>query len=140
MQSELVSLNTIVDDVISSEVSLDVGIDTISSILYDKAFALFGKTKRICKGQRVKSKHQNSKSDWFNDECKVTRREFRHACKLYRRNRSVYNCEYHKAKRRKYNQAKRSAKCKYNMKQRANFEYIAKHQPQKFWKEIKKDE
>lgn len=61
------NLNDIVSNIISSNVTVDDGIDTFGNILYDNAFKVFGVNKRA----NIHNKRQTN--PWFTADCRTAR-------------------------------------------------------------------
>lgn len=134
INSEIFIIDEIVNNIVTSSVDLNTGVDNIASRLYEKTFGIFGRSKSMT-GSKSNRKY---KSPWYTSECENARREFRAANRVFRKNRSYENSDILLAKRRRYNLAKRRARAQHSIKQRNNLHNLAKSQPQKFWNEIRK--
>ena len=137
MSREMPVIGNIVDSIISSDIDLDSGISDLSSILYDKAFSIFGSNKHIYKDADRKSERK-FQSPWFNEDCENARRELRLVNKKYRYEKSPDNVNLLIINRRCYKQTKRKAISHHKQNQKHKLHELSKKQPQKFWSEIKK--
>lgn len=129
IQSELENFDKLIDEIVSNVVNVDEGVDLLSTLLYERAFEIFGKTTTYNK----KIPNRKFTSLWYNHECEKARREFSSATRTYKNN----NRTILLASRKKYRAVKRKSEA--NFKQEKNkLHNFAKTQPQKFWKKIKK--
>jgi hypothetical protein len=87
ISSDLSSIETIVNDVIDNNLSLDSGNDSISAILYKNTYDIFGVTK-VVKTFKYRRKF---KSQWLDQNCERERKNFVHANRLYLNCRSALN-------------------------------------------------
>lgn len=106
-------------------------LDELSTKIYDVSFKLFGKT--------IHTRQQSTLSnDWFNDECRLRKREFNDARNKFSHNKT--NNDFRKQflqARTAYNKAKRKARSANNRKQARELCNLAKSDPREFWKRVK---
>jgi len=135
--SQITNFDKIVNNILSSDVDINEGIEQFSNLMYENAFSVFGQTKTIYKHNTSKNRRKH-KSPWFTNECETARHDLRSAAKQYTRQNTRVNCAEIIGKRRVYRRAKRKAQAIYKSNQSKNLNLLAKTQPQKFWSEIRK--
>ena len=119
MHNNLHEYDRIVDNIISSNLNIDIGIENFTTLLYDCAFNAYGQTRTYFNSKKTPGRKYNS--PWFNNECKVARRSYMRAKRLFYDDRSTDNRAVFLTSKTQYNKTKRTAKHSFNMRQRENF-------------------
>jgi exonuclease III len=135
--SKLPDLQTIVSSLNQSVISVDSAVASVTDILYDSAFSVCGKT--LIKGGVSTNREKYAHSQWFDESCKLEKHSFRKAVSDYNVDRSEVTRQQLVIGRRRYNRAKRLAKEKFNVRERAELSNLAKNSPKSFWKHFKKN-
>jgi hypothetical protein len=133
LTSNIDNLVEYVNNITTNTVDVNVGIDILSKSLYDIAFKVFGKNKSY-----RKSYNRKYKSPWYNNSCERARREFCSANRLYYKNKTLTNRHIMINCKKRYKQEKKKAFNIYNNNEKIKFHDLARNDPQRFWKEIKK--
>lgn len=113
---------------------VDDTVKHLSQFLHDKAFEVFGKTFN----NSNTSKKHNVNKEWFDENCKNAKRDFTHARNVFNRARNDQSRINFTQARTKYNRVKRKAQYNYKIKEGQRLNDLAKKDPRKFWKTIKK--
>ena len=115
--------------------SVDQAVDKFSTLLFNDAFQHFGVTEsNINRNNRICYKQ----NEWYNDNCKTAKRNFMHANKLYKQNKTVKNKQELTHSRSKLNKEKRRAQAIHKFEQGQHISRLAKTNARSFWKSIKK--
>ena len=128
-------LETCINDIVSQNSNIDDGVNNFAQTLYNSAFDVFGKVKRL--GINGNTQRLYS-SPWFNQECETARAELKRANKQFRKYRTH---ELHSVvinKRKYYSKVKRHARFKYNQAKKKRLHNLASSNPKAFWQEIRK--
>ena len=135
-----VYLNSIVSDVLTLKTDVSNGIESFAKELYKNAFKIFGVRKRVIlsSNQHNNTFKRQHKNPWFTNECENARREFKHANKQYRRQRTPESSNLVVIKRRFFRKVNKRAKAQYNNKKKSELNNAAKHNPKKFWDLVRK--
>ena len=103
-------------------------------MVYGCAYDVFGKTF-------VKQSHSISdirkKNEWFDDNCKNTRKDFHVDRNRFQRYPSDPNRQLYVNSRNKYNATKRKAKMRYKRLRGQELRKMAKTNPREFWSKVK---
>ena len=115
--------------------SVDQAVDKFSTLLFNDAFQHFGVTESNINRNNRTCYKQN---EWYNDKCKTAKRNFMHANKLYKQNKTVENKQELTRCRSKLNKEKRRAQAIHKFEQGQHISRLAKTNAMSFWKSIKK--
>ena len=137
VNNQMHSLSTTINQICNNSLPVDAGVDVFSNTLYNIACSVFGTSTKSSRTSNSKTKRK-FRNKWFNNECEVARKEFRVSCRKYKASRAEIDLSIMKIKRKEYQQIIRKAKACFNIKQKRDLNDVAKHNPQLFWKEIKK--
>ena len=112
-------------------------VDLLTNFLHENAMVAFGKT--IPKHHKSKNCKNNTKTPkWFTDNCYNAKRDFNDARNIFNKNKSTENRSNFVKMRTTYNRIRQKAKYNHNKNEGQRLENIAKTQPKKFWKSVKK--
>ena len=112
-------------------------VDLLTNFLHENAMVAFGKT--IPKHYKSKNCKNNTKTPkWFTDNCYNAKRDFINARNIFNKNKSTENRSNVVKMRTKYNRIRQKAKYNHKKNEGQRLENIAKTQPKKFWKSVKK--
>ena len=136
-QSLLVNNNAHIQQ-FTSDVStepIDDVVKTFSQFLHDQAFDVFGKTYSHTKSTR----HKRTDKKWFDAACRDAQCEFKAA-------RNTFNCNKNDDTRIQFTRActnynrikKKKTRQSFRMREGRRLNDLAKTEPRKFWKNIKK--
>ena len=109
-------------------------VDSFTDYMYTKTALVYGKEIFTKNNPNI----QFCSNNWFNEECSEAKKEFKQARNSFLRHKSVINRQRFIAMRTKYNRIKCKAKQKYKIKEGLNICDMAKKQPKKFWKTLRK--
>lgn len=112
-------------------------IDLLTNFLYKHTSSTFTKRVKINNDSNKKPSADNN-SKWFDWKCHEAKQEFKKARNAFKRNKSNDNRLLFTRARTKYNKIRRSKKYKFKVNEGQRLENIAKTQPKKFWKTLKK--
>ena len=93
--------------------------------------------KRVPVQQKKYNSHVNAPK-WFNEQCYTTKQEFKQARNAFMKNKTDDHRKAFSKSRTKYNRARQKAKKNFKLNEGKKLENIAKTQPRKFWKSLKK--
>ena len=113
--------------------SVDQAVDKFSTLLFNDAFQHFGVTESNINRNNRTCYKQN---EWYNG--KTAKRNFMHANKLYKQNKTVENKQELTRCRSKLNKEKRRAQAIHKFEQGQHISKLAKTNARSFWKSIKK--
>ena len=136
LQSSLNQLQSTIDGVVSGNCSIDEGVDTFASMLYDNAFQVFGQVKRVSTDRY--NSHRKYTSPWFTRDCEIARAELKQANKMFRKNGKHELHLLVVEKRKNYSRVKRRARSLYNRNNRQKLHEMASNNPKAFWREIRR--
>ena len=122
--TEIVNMDP-VDDILKS----------FTTYMYENSEQVFGTNNSHAPTHR---KPNTQHSEWFNNECRTTKKEFKAARNIFLRSKKDDDRLSFVKMRTKYNRVKRKAKCKFKRSEGKNVCNLAKSNPKKFWKSIKK--
>jgi len=108
-------------------------VQDFSQILTSAATDVFGKVKR-----NVDFKNKLTNKAWFNEECQSVKKEFKIKRNFFNRNKTDANKMAFVRACTKYNKTKKKAKFKYKSTEGHKLSKLAKSNPRKFWKILKK--
>lgn len=114
--------------------SVNHAVREITSIIYDCAFNVFGKTF-VENGANVINKRIDN--EWFDNDCKVARDNFHSTRNFFQRHPSDINRQIYISSRNNYNKAKRTAKFKFKRSQGHELSRLAKVNPRQFWSKVR---
>ena len=121
------------DACINSESSLNTQAETLTEFFYENAI---GKPIPVNRTNNKFSPKTSPK--WYNADCHRAKQEFKTARNTFNRNRTDQNRVSFVRTRTKYNRVRKQAKRCFKLNEGERLEKIAKSQPRKFWKSIKK--
>ena len=123
------------ESIISPETDVNMHAEILSNFIYDHALKTFG--KKI----PVKTENETTHSQgptWFNTECHHAKQDFKTARNTFNQNKTAENRIAFVRMRTKYNKVRKKAKTAFKISEGQRLEHIAKSQPRKFWKSLKK--
>ena len=109
-------------------------VTSFTSYLYESVHSIFGKQTHNPKNF---NKSQTNKR-WFNKECQIQKREFNKIRNAFIKNKTDTNKSNFIISRSKYNKIKRKAKSNFKISEGKRLHALAKKEPRKFWKSLKK--
>lgn len=115
---------------------IDDVVKHFTQFLHDKAFDVFGKTYHS-KSSNSRSKKPVNK-EWFNANCINAKREFTSARNLFNRDKNDQTRLNFTRARTRNNRVKKKAKQNHKIKEGRRINDLAKTEPRKFWKNVKK--
>lgn len=122
-------------DLVNAE-SVDSIVNSFTTFMNENSKHVFGSVNfRTATNSTAKKFKQ---SEWFNNDCKIAKREFKTARNALLRGKNDANRKVFVKKRTKYNRVKRLAKNKFKRTEGKAVSELAKSNPKKFWKSIKK--
>ena len=133
LRNTIDSINT---DLISDSNSV-LQVETLTNFLREKANTIFGKNITINTNKKI-NKSAKHKPKWFDEGCFSAKQEFTKSRNVFTRNKNDENRITFTKARTKYNRVRQKARHKFKMSEGQRLEKIAKTQPKKFWKSIKK--
>ena len=132
LNSKKYLFDDISDKLTSGEIDINNYVNCFSDIVYNISFQCFGKTFSS------KPRAFKKKAPWFNDECRMAKREFLN----FKRTLALHSNEENKMafllSRGNFISIKRKAKRMFYSKEKVNLSKLSKNSPRKFWKYIKK--
>ena len=94
---------------------------------------------KSCSTAKNRNSHNSFKqSEWFNSDCRTTKREFKTARNSFLRDKNDANRKRFIKTRTKYNWVKRQAKNKFKRTEGSTVSELAKSHTKEFWKSIKR--
>ena len=129
-------LHSVLDDVINCTTNINDVVTSFTSHLYERAHSIFGKQPHKFKNANF-SKNQTNKS-WFAKNCQNQKIEFNKIRNAFIKNKTDANKSQFTASRSKYNKIKRQAKLNFKISEGKRLQALAKKEPRKFWKSLKK--
>lgn len=116
--------------------SVTCKVEVLTKFLSDGAGQVFSKNKP---GKNNNSKPSSTnKPKWFDDKCRTAKQEFIKARNTFTKNKSDENRITFSNLRTKYNRTRQNAKRRFKVNEGKRLESIAKSEPRKFWKSLKK--
>ena len=131
LNSRIIDFDNIVCCVDHPNCDIDNVVSDFSNLLYDLSFDCYGKIKKGKKALTVKN-------EWFDNNCKDCKANFKKSVANYKVYPSSANREIMLQCKREYNKAKRKAKFSYINNEKQTVSRLAKNNPKQFWKHIKK--
>lgn len=125
-------------DGIASSENIDTKTEILTEFLHETAEQIFGKNVRLNQTKYDDKHNQSEKPKWFDESCFTSKQEFKTARNLFSHNKSTENRTSFVKARTKYNRARYRAKTRFKYNEGKKLENIAKTQPRKFWKSLKK--
>lgn len=113
---------------------LDSVVNSFTDFIYATSAVVYGKEKPI----KETTDSKCSQNKWFNKQCSEAKKEFKKTRNIFLRDKNTTNRQKFVSARTKYNRIKRLAKQNHKMKEGQNICAMAKKQPRKFWKAIKR--
>lgn len=113
---------------------VDSVVNSFTDYLYATTALVFGKEIHVNETNTSNS----SQNKWFNQQCSEAKTEFKRARNTFLKRKNITNRNFFVSARTKYNRIKRNAKQKFKMKEGKNICDMAKKQPRKFWKALKR--
>ena len=123
------------DTLFDSEKDISTQIKNLTYFLTENSRTVFGQKFPVYTNKNKTSKNTPK---WFNEECFTTKQEFKRARNIFTKDKNDENRIRFTKLRPKYNRARQKAKARYKLNESKRLENIAKTQPRKFWKSIKK--
>ena len=114
--------------------TVDSIVNSFTEYMYATAARVFGKETQTSDSPQPNLSHNK----WFDAECTNTKKDFKQARNVFLREKNVENRQRFVSTRTKYNRIKRKAKQKFKFQEGKNICNLAKKQPKKFWKTLKK--
>ena len=116
---------------------VDSILKSFTTFMYDKNIEQVFGTKDLNASSHRKHKIK-PQSEWFNNECRAAKSEFKTARNIFLRTKNDENRKMFVKTRTKFNRVKRKAKVKFKQSEGKNVCNLAKSNPKKIWKSIKK--
>ena len=98
---------------------VDSIVESLTNYIYDTTFQVFGTTIN----RRQNNNTSFFKKKWFNADCLLSKREFKHARNVYLKNKNITNRQNFVSARTKYNRIKCKAKHTYKV-QEGKLQYL----------------
>ena len=118
--------------------NIDTKAEILTKFLHEAADEVFSKNITIYQTTYGDKNIQNDRPKWFDENCYTSKQDFKTARKVFTRNKTNENRTSFVKARTKYNRARQKAKKRYKYNEGKKLENIAKKQPRKFWKSLKK--
>ena len=112
-------------------------VEFLTKFLHENALKVFG-VNVSDKSKNIDSNTFSKSPKWFDESCHNAKRDFKNARNVFIRNKTVENRGVFVKMRTKYNNTRRKAKYNYKKMEEQRLENIAKSQPKKVWKSLKK--
>ena len=80
--------HTVINQLTNNEIHVNECIDVLSQHIHDISFACFGKKTRV---NRNFNNHENKESKWFNNSCRIAKKNFYDAKRSFKNNPSSEN-------------------------------------------------
>ena len=135
LQNKVNFFETVTNQIVLNEISIDHGVDMFSNAIYESSFQLFGKTFKSNKKTTNKKK---SKVAWFDETCKHAKATFLNSKRNLKLNASEENKIIFLQHRAVFVNIKRQAKMRYLCNEKNKLSELSKKAPRKFWKIINK--
>ena len=116
--------------------SVDSVVNSFTSFMNENSEHVFGSMNFRADTNRTSKNYKQS--EWFNNDCKIAKREFKTARNTFLRDKNDAKRKVFVKTRTKYNRVKRLAKNKFKRSEGKVVSELAKSNPKKFWKSIKK--
>ena len=126
----------ITNTLLSDRDNLDNCIDALSNTIFDISFQINGKT--IHTGNNTSKNKRDNKSLWFNEACRLNKKEFHECKRILKRNPCDANRIRFLHARNNYCRVKREAKRVYYNKEKNTLAKLSKTNPKDFWRYINK--
>ncbi|MEW8545045.1 MAG: hypothetical protein AB2693_16090, partial [Candidatus Thiodiazotropha sp.] len=104
LSDNLVDFDLLVDKIVHGNVSIDEGVSTFGTLLYNSAYKVFGQSMTINIG-KINTPRKNT-SPWFNNDCASARVELKQANKLFRKHKTQELHDLVVSKRKQYSKVK----------------------------------
>ena len=114
--------------------TVDSIVNSFTEYMYATAARVFGRETQTSD----RPQPNLSQNKWFDAECTNAKKDFKQARNVFLREKNVENRQRFVSTRTKYNRIKRKAKQKFKFQEGKNICNLAKKQPKKFWKTLKK--
>ena len=113
-------------------------IENLVQFLSQNAVKVFGKDFKVKENNSGTQNKQYGKPKWFDEKCYTAKQEFRNARNIFTKNKTDETRTAFVKTRTKYNRVRQIAKRRFKLNEGQRLENIAKLQPKKFWKSIKR--
>lgn len=113
-------------------------IENLVQFLSQNAVKVFGKSFKVKENNSGTQNKHYGKPKWFDEKCYNAKQEFTKARNIFTKNRTDETRTSFVKMRTKYNRVRQIAKRRFKLNEGQRLENIAKVQPKKFWKSIKR--
>lgn len=114
--------------------SVDSVVNSFTHLMYTTTATVYGQEIQV--NENLRANYKQNK--WFNQQCSEAKTEFKKARNTFLRHKNTINRQTFVSARTKFNRIKRIAKRNFKIKEGKNVCNMAKKQPRKFWKAIKR--